>query len=70
MSEQKIGVILCELGIISEAQLRQALDYQKSNGGKIGEVLVTLNFIESEDVIIGLSEQDYGLRRHAEDEDV
>jgi len=68
MSDEKIGDILCELGIISETQLRAALEYQKKNDGRIGEILVALGCIESEDIIIGLSEQKYGLHMPSDDE--
>jgi hypothetical protein len=61
MNDKKIGTILCELGIISDEQLTEALCYQAVHGGKLGEVLVELEFIENDDIIIGLSEQSYGL---------
>ena len=40
-----IGQILIQEGIITMPQLKQALDYQKSHGGRLGEALVSLGFI-------------------------
>jgi predicted ATPase with chaperone activity len=40
-----IGEILTREGIITMPQLQDALDYQKANGGRLGDALVTLGFI-------------------------
>jgi len=61
MDEKKIGRILVEYGMITKEQLIHARRYQHRHGGRIGEVLVQLGYIENEDVIIGLSEQEYTL---------
>jgi hypothetical protein len=61
MNDKKLGAILCEYGFISEDELREALQYQKKNGGKLGDILVHLEMIENDDIIIGLSEQQYGI---------
>ena len=61
MEDKKIGTILCEHGLISEEQLTEALRYQQEHGGYLGKILVDFGFIESEDIIISLSEQKYGL---------
>lgn len=64
VEEKKLGTILCEYGILTPEQLTRALEYQKKEGGKLGEVLITLGYIENDDVIIALSEQNYGVRPH------
>ena len=40
-----IGEILIREGIITMPQLQNALEYQKANGGRLGDALVTLGFI-------------------------
>jgi predicted ATPase with chaperone activity len=40
-----IGEILIGEGIITMPQLQEALKYQKANGGRLGDALVTLGFI-------------------------
>ncbi len=66
MSEERIGEILCDLGLLTSQQLAKALELQKKDGQPIGKLLVSLGFIESEDVIIGLSEQQYGLKKRSD----
>jgi type IV pilus assembly protein PilB len=41
----KLGERLLAAGVISDDQLRQALEFQKQNGGFVGEVLVSLGFV-------------------------
>src|SRR5512137_2672593 len=40
-----IGEILIREGIITMPQLQNALEYQKANGGRLGDALVMLGFI-------------------------
>jgi len=56
----KLGEILIKEKIISQEQLKQALDYQKSTGGRLGNALVKLNFLTDDEVIAVLSRQ-YGV---------
>jgi hypothetical protein len=42
-----IGEILIREGIITMPQLQEALKYQKANGGRLGDALVTLGFISA-----------------------
>lgn len=42
----RIGDLLVQKGLITDAQLMQALDLQKKSGKKIGKVVVDLNFID------------------------
>jgi type IV pilus assembly protein PilB len=70
----KLGWMLVNANIITDAQLQETLDYQKKNGGKLGFNLVKLNFCTEEEITQCLSEQ-YGVPsinlRHFEiDEDV
>jgi type IV pilus assembly protein PilB len=48
----KLGDMLVSEGLISADQLNQALQRQSEMGGKLGENLVDLGFIESEDEIV------------------
>lgn len=53
----RIGDILVAAGAITEEQLQEALDYQKENGGKLGNVLVELGLISNEVLITLLTQQ-------------
>ncbi len=56
----RIGDLLVKEGVITAAQLQQALDHQKKNGGRLGSCLVKLQFVSEEDVTTFLSRQ-YGV---------
>ena len=56
----RIGDVLIAAGAITEEQLQAALDYQKENGGKLGNVLVELGFI-SDQILITLLTQQLGI---------
>jgi general secretion pathway protein E len=51
-----IGDILVEAGLSSE-RLKKALELQKKRGGRIGTLLIRLNFLKEEEVLKALSEQ-------------
>lgn len=53
----KIGDLLLEAGIITQAQLTSALDYQKTLGGKLGTILTKLGFVREKDLLEFLSRQ-------------
>lgn len=46
--DKLIGEIILESGMISEEQLEDALQYQKSWGGKVGEILIERGYITKE----------------------
>lgn len=56
----KLGEILLRESRITEAQLRQAMDYQKANGGKLGRALVKLEIVTDEEITEALATQ-YGV---------
>ena len=56
---KQIGELLRESGIISEAQLNEALEAQKAKGGLIGEILVLLKYATEEQIAQALTIQ-YG----------
>ncbi|MBW2597322.1 MAG: type IV-A pilus assembly ATPase PilB [Deltaproteobacteria bacterium] len=51
----KIGEILCKEGYITGTQLEDALNYQKKNKGRLGNVLIKLGYIEDETIVNVLS---------------
>jgi hypothetical protein len=53
----KLGGMLLQAGLIGKGQLASALEYQKSIGGKLGVILVKLNFIKEERLAQFLAEQ-------------
>src|SRR5262245_14931594 len=56
----RIGELLLKEKRISPDQLQQALNHQKSNGGKLGLNLVRMGFVKDEDITSLLSRQ-YGV---------
>ncbi|HXG55701.1 MAG TPA: type IV-A pilus assembly ATPase PilB [Vicinamibacterales bacterium] len=56
----RIGELLLKEKRITPAQLQEALNYQKSNGGKLGFNLVKLGFVKDEEITALLSKQ-YGV---------
>jgi type IV pilus assembly protein PilB len=56
----KLGEILLKENLITADQLKQALDHQKMNGGRLGNSLVKLGFLNDDEVTAVLSRQ-YGV---------
>ncbi len=52
---KRVGEFLVDNKIITQAQLREALDLQKDNKGRlIGEILVTLGHLSKEELVMAL----------------
>jgi hypothetical protein len=47
---KKIGELLIEAGLIDDFQLQSALAHQRSWGGKLGAILIEMEFVREEDV--------------------
>lgn len=58
---KKLGEVLKEMNVVTEEQLREALEIQKKHGGRIGWILTTLGFVKRYDLFKGLSVH-YGLK--------
>ncbi|HXG82868.1 MAG TPA: ATPase, T2SS/T4P/T4SS family [Pyrinomonadaceae bacterium] len=56
----KLGEILVRENLITSQQLREALEYQRSSGGRLGSNLVKLGII-SDDVITAVLSRQYGV---------
>ncbi|MBX3287747.1 MAG: type IV-A pilus assembly ATPase PilB [Acidobacteria bacterium] len=56
----KLGEILVRDNLVTPQQLREALDYQRVNGGRLGTNLVKLGMI-SDDVITAVLSRQYGV---------
>ncbi|HLY63763.1 MAG TPA: type IV-A pilus assembly ATPase PilB [Terriglobia bacterium] len=56
----KLGEILLKENLINPDQLKQALEHQKSTGGRLGNSLVKLGFLSDDEVTAVLSRQ-YGV---------
>jgi len=56
----KLGEMLEKAGLITEEQLKEALEAQTKNGGKLGYNLVMLGYVQEDDITQLLSEQ-YGV---------
>lgn len=59
VTTKQLGELLIERKIITPEQLQKALDFQKVNGGLIGEILVQLGYSKEEDIAQVLTAQ-YG----------
>lgn len=56
--KKPLGVLLQEKGILSEEQIKYALQVQKTTKQKVGEIFETLGFVTEYEVIHTLSEQE------------
>ncbi len=56
----RLGEILIKESLITSDQLRQAMDHQKANGGRLGTCLMKLGFISDDEITSVLSRQ-YGI---------
>lgn len=56
----KLGEILVRENLITPQQLREALDYQRNNGGRLGSNLIKLGII-SDEVITAVLSRQYGV---------
>ncbi len=56
----RLGEILLKESLITSDQLRQAMEYQKSHGGRLGTCLMKMGFI-SDDEITGVLSRQYGV---------
>ncbi len=56
----KLGDMLMEAGLITSAQLNEALEVQKQEGGRIGYILTKLGFVTDDEITSFLSRQ-YGI---------
>ncbi|HAJ57799.1 MAG TPA: hypothetical protein DCL35_08600 [Candidatus Omnitrophica bacterium] len=59
VNTKQLGELLIERKIITGEHLQKSLDYQKVNGGLVGEILVQLGFANEEDIAQVLTAQ-YG----------
>jgi type IV pilus assembly protein PilB len=56
----KLGEMLIKAGLLTPQKLQEALEYQKTNGGKLGLNLVKLGLVKEEEITRVLSQQ-YGV---------
>jgi len=56
-SQLKLGEILLREGVITEDQLQKAIQVQKSEGGRIGEVLIRLRVVDEKEIALALGKQ-------------
>jgi type IV pilus assembly protein PilB len=54
---RRIGQILIEMGIVTESQVKEALEKAKTQGGALGQMLTQLGYATEDDVIHALAEQ-------------
>ncbi|OGS22621.1 MAG: type IV-A pilus assembly ATPase PilB [Elusimicrobia bacterium RIFOXYA2_FULL_39_19] len=54
---KKLGEMLVNLGILTPEQLKEALEIQKQSGGKLGHILMQLNYVTEEVLLTFLGKQ-------------
>ncbi len=54
---KKLGEILISEGMITSSQLDEALKIQKKEGGRLGDILVRLGYVNEEQILSALSKQ-------------
>jgi type IV pilus assembly protein PilB len=54
---KKLGNILISEGIITEKQLAESISLQEREGGRLGEVLTRLGYVNEEQIVLALSKQ-------------
>ncbi|MEN3045153.1 MAG: ATPase, T2SS/T4P/T4SS family [Candidatus Hydrothermales bacterium] len=54
---KRIGEMLIDAGVITEEQLKEALELQKRNGKRLGSILLELGYATEDDILKVLSEQ-------------
>ena len=57
MAHQKLGEILIQQGLLSEEQLKDAINRQKRERGRLGEILVKMGALTEDDIIAALGTQ-------------
>ncbi len=55
--KKKLGDVLKEAGLIDDFQLESALSHQRNWGGKIGSILVELEFVREQDLAKALADK-------------
>ncbi len=55
--KKKLGDVLKEAGLIDDFQLESALSHQRNWGGKLGSILVELEFVQEQDLAKALAEK-------------
>ncbi len=56
-TDEKIGDILIRIEAITKEQLDRALDFQRQEGGLLGEILLKLGYMNEIDIVAALTEQ-------------
>lgn len=56
-SKKRVGEILIEDGVLTQANLEEALIQQKKEGGIIGQILIRLGYVTEENLVAALSKQ-------------
>ena len=56
---KRIGEILLERGVVTQAQLQKALAHQQEHGGLLGQIFIEMGFVTEQEVALALTAQ-YG----------
>lgn len=54
---EKVGEILIKEGLITEEDLKRAMEYQRKNGGKLGDVLIAMGLVTEKEIAAALGKQ-------------
>lgn len=54
---KRLGEILIEDGVITQETLEESLEWQRNNGGLIGQILIQLGYVTEEQIVAVLGRQ-------------
>jgi type IV pilus assembly protein PilB len=57
MAHKRLGEILKEMDLVTDAEIREALKVQKEKGGLLGEIMVGLGYITEKDLLFAIGAQ-------------
>src|ERR1700730_3153774 len=57
MAHKRLGEILKDMDLVTDAEIKEALRSQKEKGGLIGEILVGLGYITDKDLLFAIGAQ-------------
>ena len=55
--QKPLGQLLKEMELVTEGQVQEALEIQRQKGGAIGDVLVSLGYVNKDELLLALGAQ-------------
>ena len=55
--QKPLGQLLKEMELVTEGQIQEGLQIQRQKGGALGDILVSLNYINNDELLLALGAQ-------------